>query len=84
MKRKGVLGFVFVAVALSVGVGAHSASADELADATQQMQETQNSANLRYLHQQAGFQTEQRIFAVVAQVAKTKHDTAKNSISNVR
>jgi hypothetical protein len=52
--------------------------------ATQQMQETQMSFNLQYLQLQQSMQNESRQFTLVSNIMKTKHDTVKNSISNIR
>ena len=58
-------------------------STDSLMQATQQMQETQMSFNLQYLQLQNSMQNENRQFTMVSNIMKTKHDTAKNTISNV-
>jgi hypothetical protein len=58
-------------------------SADLLA-ATQEMQEMQMSFNLQYLQLQSQMQNENRAYTTVSNIMKTKHDTVKNSISNVR
>ncbi len=55
-----------------------------LLNATQQMQETQMSFNLQYLMLQNQVQNENRQFTAVSNVMKSKHDTVKNSISNIR
>jgi hypothetical protein len=56
----------------------------DLLDATKNMQETQMSFNLQYLQLQNQMQDENRRFTLVSNIMKTKHDTVKNSISNVR
>ena len=53
-------------------------------NATKQMQETQMSFNLQYLQLQSQMQHENRQFTMVSNILKTKHDTVKNSISNIR
>jgi predicted nucleic acid-binding Zn-ribbon protein len=58
-------------------------TADLLA-ATQKMQETQMSFNLQYLQLQSQMQHENRSYTAVSNIMKTKHDTVKNSISNIR
>jgi hypothetical protein len=58
-------------------------SADLLA-ATQEMQETQMAFNLQYLQLQSQMQNENRSYTAVSNIMKTKHDTVKNSISNIR
>jgi hypothetical protein len=56
----------------------------QLLEATQQMQETQMSFNLQYLQLQSQMQNENRSYTAVSNIMKTKHDTVKNSISNIR
>ncbi len=56
----------------------------ELFNATKQMQETQMSFNLQYLQLQNQMQNESRKFTMISNIMKTKHETVKNSISNVR
>jgi hypothetical protein len=51
---------------------------------TQQMQETQTSFNCQYLQLQNQMQNENRQYTAVSNIMKTKHDTVKNSISNIR
>jgi ribulose kinase len=57
---------------------------DQLLNATKQMQETQMSFNLQYLQLQSQMQHENRSYTAVSNIMKTKHDTVKNSISNIR
>ena len=59
-------------------------SQSQLMAATQQMQETQMSFNLQYLQLQSQMQNENRSYTAVSNIMKTKHDTVKNSISNIR
>jgi hypothetical protein len=56
----------------------------QLLTATTQMQETQMSYNLQYLQLQNSMQNENRQYTMVSNIMKTKHDTVKNSINNVR
>ena len=63
---------------------ARTAGGDQLLNATRQMQETQMSFNLQYLQLQSQMQHENRSYTAVSNIMKTKHDTVKNSISNVR
>lgn len=56
----------------------------EMAQASRQMQEMQMSFNLQYLQLQSKMQNETRRYALLSNIMKTKHDTVKNSISNVR
>jgi hypothetical protein len=52
--------------------------------AAKDLHDTQMSFNLQYLQLQDKMQQEARSYAVVSNVMKTKHDTVKNSISNIR
>jgi hypothetical protein len=56
----------------------------DLLQATKNLQETQMSFNLQYLQLQNSMQNENRQFTMVSNIMKTKHDTVKNSISNIR
>jgi cell division protein FtsB len=49
-----------------------------------QLQETQMSFNMQYLGLQQKMQDESRRFTVMSNIMKTKHETAKNAISNIR
>jgi prefoldin subunit 5 len=48
------------------------------------LQEVQATFNAQYLQLQAQMQHENRSYTAISNIMKTKHDTAKNSISNVR
>jgi predicted O-linked N-acetylglucosamine transferase (SPINDLY family) len=61
-----------------------SSSVSQLLTATQQMQETQMSFNLQYLQLQEQMQNENRQFTLLSNIMKTKQDTMKNSISNLK
>jgi hypothetical protein len=78
---------VLVGLGLSL-VGAAGIAAAQtpqsLLDATKQMQETQMSFNLQYLQLQSQMQSENRSYTAVSNIMKTKHDTVKNSIGNIR
>jgi tetrahydromethanopterin S-methyltransferase subunit H len=52
--------------------------------ATKSMQEAQMSFNLQYLQLQQQTQVDDRSYNSISNIMKTKHDTAKNSISNIR
>jgi uncharacterized membrane protein YheB (UPF0754 family) len=65
-------------------IGKLSGSDSALLNATRQMQETQMSFNLQYLQLQSEMQNDNRQYTVVSNIMKTKHDTVKNSISNIR
>lgn len=62
---------------------AHPGAA-QLLDAVRAMQETQMSFNLQYLQLQSQMQHENRSFTAISNIMKTKHDTVKNSIANIR
>jgi hypothetical protein len=59
-------------------------SQQDLMNQTKDMQEMMQSFNLQYLQLQEKMQGENRSFSTVSNVMKTKHDTAKASINNVR
>lgn len=59
-------------------------SQNQLLNATKQMQENQMFFNLQYLQLQSQMQHENRSYTTISNIMKTKHDTVKNSISNVR
>ena len=73
-----------------VSVGASSqgrsagAGSSELMAATRQMQEMNQSFSHQYLQLQQKMQSENRKFTTISNIMKTKHDTAKNAINNVR
>lgn len=48
------------------------------------LQELAMSFNLQYLQLQSQMQHENRSYTAVSNIMKTKHDTVKNSISNIR
>jgi hypothetical protein len=48
------------------------------------LRETQMSFNLQYLALQTKMQNENRTYTAISNILKTKHDTVKNSINNVR
>ena len=56
----------------------------QMENATRKMQETQMSFNLQYLQLQSQMQHENRSYTAISNIMKAKHDTVKNSISNVR
>ena len=65
-------------------VAAGGSSQDQLLAATKQMQETQMSFNLQYLQLQSQMQHENRSYTAISNIMKTRHDTVKNSIGNIR
>ncbi len=60
------------------------AGGTELMNATQDMQEMNMSFNLQYLQLQQNMQQENRQFTLMSNIMKTKHDTAKAAINNIR
>jgi hypothetical protein len=48
------------------------------------MQEDQMSFNLQYLQLQNAMQEDDRQFTAVSNIMKTKQDTARNAIANIR
>ena len=68
----------------AIGIDAGSNSQNQLLNATKQMQETQMLFNLQYLQLQSQLQRENKSYTAISNIMKTKHDTVKNSISNVR
>jgi hypothetical protein len=64
--------------------GGSVTSANDLMAATRQMQQMNQSFNLQYLLLQQQMQSENRQYTALSNVLKTRHDTAKNAINNVR
>ena len=67
-----------------VGVPGASAGTNDLMSQTRQMQEMNMSFNMQYLMLQQKMQADNRQFTTLSNIMKTKHDTAKNAINNVR
>lgn len=61
-----------------------SSSTDALMSQTRAMQEMNMSFNLQYLNLQQNMQQENRQFTMMSNIMKTKHDTAKSAINNIR
>lgn len=55
-----------------------------LAESAMSMQEEAMSFNMQYLQLQDEMANENRQFTTVSNIMKTKHDTVRNSISNIR
>jgi hypothetical protein len=84
--ERQALAFYTLAAAASGVLGAPATGGDTtgaLMNATQQMQMAQMSFNLQYLQLQNEMQNENRQYTTVSNVMKTKHDTVKNTISNI-
>ena len=67
-----------------IGLVRSGAPQAQLLQATQNMQEMQMSFNLQYLMLQNKISQENRQFSMRSEIMKNKHDTAKNSINNIR
>ncbi len=61
-----------------------STGVDSTMAAAKQMQEMNMSFNMQYLMLQQKMQADNRQFTTLSNIMKTKHDTAKNAINNVR
>ena len=59
-------------------------SPDKLYTAAREMAEMSQSFNVQYLDLQKQMQDENRRYTLVSNIMKTKHDTAKNAINNIR
>jgi hypothetical protein len=68
-----------------VEVTAETAAVDRMVEnAMDSMQNQSQSFNLQYLQLQNNISQENRQFTMVSNIMKVKHDTAKNSINNIR
>ena len=63
---------------------AESGDVMSVMEMTRELQELNQTFNLQYLNLQQNMQSENRQFTTLSNVMKTKHDTAKNAINNVR
>lgn len=61
-----------------------TSSSQQLLNATAQLQELNQDFNLQYLNLQENQQAESRQYTALSNVSKTKSDTAKNSLTNVK
>jgi len=68
----------------AIGTAAGGDSQGKLLEVTKQMQETQVAFNVQYQQLQSQMQHENRSYRSITAIMKTKHDTVKNSISNIR
>lgn len=81
------IGALFIALSEGVEEVAHltkNQEAGSLARAIHTLQESNVSFNLQYLQLQQKMQVESRRFTLLSNIMKTKHDTAKNVIQNIR
>jgi hypothetical protein len=67
----------------AIGSTGGATSSDPMV-AQRQMMEMSQQFNMQYLMLQQEMQSDNRRFSTLSNVMKTKHDTAKNSISNMR
>jgi hypothetical protein len=68
----------------TTGTASTGNAQQDLMNQTKAMQEMQMSFSLQYLQLQEKMQAENRQFSTISNVMKTKHDTAKSTINNVR
>jgi len=61
-----------------------SASTSDLLNATRALQEANWQFSLEYLNLQEKVQNENRYFSTVSNIMRTRHDSAKNAINNMR
>jgi hypothetical protein len=61
-----------------------SASTSDLLSATKALQEANWQFSLEYLNLQERVQSENRYFSTVSNIMRTRHDSAKNAINNLR
>jgi hypothetical protein len=64
--------------------GCSKETQSQLDTATKDLQSAQMSFSAQYLQLQNQMQNENRQYSAVHNIMKTKHDTVKNSISNIR
>lgn len=72
------------AVACTEAIDALEPELAQHEDPSRAIDELSMSFDLRYLELQTQMQSENRAFTMISNIMKTKHDTVKNSISNVR
>jgi len=73
--------------AVGAEINARRARGEDVAELVAEqgrLQETQMSFSMQYLQLQTQMQNENRQYTAISNIMKTKHDTARNSISNVR
>ena len=68
----------------SSSTSSSSSSSSSLLAATQQMQELNQTFNLQYLQLQENEQAQSRQYTALSNIMKSKSDTAKNSLSNLK
>jgi hypothetical protein len=80
----GGLNTVSTSSAVDGTVTSTGTDSTQLLSAARQMQELNMSFNMQYLMLQQKMQEDNRQFTTLSNIMKTKHDTAKNAINNVR
>jgi hypothetical protein len=87
-RNRRSLAALAIAPAVIVGsllaLSGQASGEDSSSAPTRQMQESQVSFSLQYLQLQNAAQNQNRQHTMVSDIMKTKHDTVKNSISNIR
>lgn len=68
----------------AVATASDARSTDPLTASSRQMREMNASYSLQYLGLQRKMQNESRKFNMLSNIMKTKHDTAKDAINNIR
>ena len=68
----------------ALAAGAGGSSQGRATHAPRQMQDMNHWFNLQFLQLQQKMQADNRQFTLISNIMKTKHDTAKNAINNVR
>jgi hypothetical protein len=63
---------------------ANGDSSAQMMLATRHMQDLNNMFNVQYLQIQQSMQKDSREFTMISNIMKTKHDTARNSLSNLK
>jgi hypothetical protein len=78
------IGKLYTALSAQVAAVGSALDSPDLAQRVAAMIQTLQSFDLQYLQLQSQMQNENRSYTAVSNIMKTKHDTVKNSISNVR
>lgn len=65
-------------------ISGQSSSTSDLLSATKALQEANWQFSLEYLNLQEKVQSENRYFSTVSNIMRTRHDSAKNAINNLR
>jgi len=84
VQLEGRLAEVADGLGQSVGNTVKLGGKAECQQLVEQLQEIQMRYSLQYIQLQSQMQDENRNYSAVSNIMKTKHDTVKNSISNIR